>query len=113
MISFFILSVVLDRFTYEVEKDNKVIYLLYKAISLGFIFYGLYLIKNENTVYQYNILTKQKNLAEKNTEIEKQKEEISEKAMAKSIKPKSFKKKTERMTNKIKCNSMPGFIPFK
>ena len=80
MISFFILSVVLDHFTYEVEKENKVIYLLYKAVSLGFIFYGLYLVKNENTIYQFNILTKQKHLSEKNVEIEKQKEEISAKA---------------------------------
>lgn len=81
MISFFILSVVLDKFTYEVEKENKVIYLLYKAVSLGFIFYGLYLVKKENTIYQFNILTKQKHLAEKNTEIEQQKEEIVAKAI--------------------------------
>lgn len=80
MISFFILSVVLDHFTYEAAKESKVVYLLYKAASLAFIFYGLYLIKNENTIYQANILTKKKHLIEKNTEIEKQKEEISEKA---------------------------------
>ncbi|RYF85993.1 MAG: hypothetical protein EON98_05020, partial [Chitinophagaceae bacterium] len=80
MISFFILSVILDHFTYEVEKANKVVYLLYKAVSLVFIFYGLYLVKKENTIYQFNILTKQKHLAEKNTEIEQQKEEISAKA---------------------------------
>lgn len=80
MISFFILSVVLDRFTYEVEKDNKVIYLLSKVVSLSFIFYGLFLVKKEATIYQFNILTKQKHLADQNTEIEKQKEIISEKA---------------------------------
>ena len=80
IISFFILSVVLDHFTYEVERENKIVYLLNKAVSLVFIFYGLYLIKKENTIYQYNILTKQKHLAEKNAEIEQQKEEISAKA---------------------------------
>lgn len=80
IISFYVLSVVLDHFTYEVEKENKVIYLLNKAVSLIFIFYGLYLIKKENTIYQFNILTKQKHLTEKNTEIEQQKEEISAKA---------------------------------
>ena len=80
MISFFILSVVLDRYTFQVEQDNKVIYLLNKVISLAFIFYGLFLVKRENTIYQFNILSKQKDLASKNSEIEKQHEEISEKA---------------------------------
>lgn len=80
MISFFILSVVLNHFTYEVEKDNNIIYLLNKIVSLAFIFYGLFLIKKEAAIYQFNILTKQKNLSEKNIEIEKQKEVISEKA---------------------------------
>jgi signal transduction histidine kinase len=80
MISFFILSVVLNHFTYEVEDDSPFIYLLNKIVSLAFIFYGLFLVKRENTIYQFNILTKQKNLSEKNVEIEKQKEEISEKA---------------------------------
>lgn len=80
MISFFILSVVLERFTYEIEKDNKIVYLLNQVVSLAFIFYGLFLVKKENTIYQFNILTKQKNLAEKNAEIEKQNEEISEKS---------------------------------
>ncbi|RYZ29051.1 MAG: hypothetical protein EOO10_07545, partial [Chitinophagaceae bacterium] len=81
MISFFILSVVLDHFTYEVEKENKVVYLLYKAVSLVFIFYGLFLVKKENTVYQFNILAKQKNLADQNAKIETQHEEISAKAV--------------------------------
>jgi signal transduction histidine kinase len=80
MISFFILSIVLEQYTYEVEKDNKVIYLLNKAVSLAFIFYGLFLVKKENTIYQFNILTKQKHLIEKNTKIQIQKEEISAKA---------------------------------
>ena len=81
MMSFFILSVVLEHFTYEIEKDNKFVYLLNQLVSLAFIFYGLFLVKKENTIYQFNILTKQKNLAEKNVEIERQKEEIGVKAM--------------------------------
>lgn len=80
MVSFFILSVVLDHYTYEVGNENKLVFLLYKAVSLMFIFYGLYLVKKENSIYQFNILTKQKHLADKNAEIEKQKEIISEKA---------------------------------
>lgn len=80
MISFFILSVVLKHFTYEVETANPAIYLLNKIVSLAFIFYGLLLVKKEAAIYQFNILSKKKNLIEKNIEIEKQKEEISDKA---------------------------------
>ena len=39
-----------------------------------FIFYGLFLIKKENAIYQFNILSKQKALSDKNAKIEKQKE---------------------------------------
>jgi two-component system, sensor histidine kinase and response regulator len=80
MMSFFILSVVLNQYTFQVEQDNEIIYLLNKGVSLAFIFYGLFLVKRENTIYQFNILTKQKDLAEQNVKIEKQHEEISEKA---------------------------------
>jgi signal transduction histidine kinase len=78
MMSFFILSVVLTHYTYELETGSPAVYLLNKFVSLLFIFYGLFLVKKEATIYQFNILTKKQNLIEKN--IEKQKEEISDKA---------------------------------
>lgn len=77
LISFFVLGVVLKHFTYEVETASPFVYCLNKGVSLAFIFYGLFLVKRENTIYQFNILSKQKHLAEKNVEIEKQKEELS------------------------------------
>ena len=77
MISFFILSVVLKHFTYEIETDAPLIYLLNKMVSLAFIFYGLLLVKKKNTAYQANILSKQKHLTQQNAEIEKQKEELA------------------------------------
>jgi two-component system, sensor histidine kinase and response regulator len=77
MMSFLILSTLLNQFENDVATDNKFIYILNKTISLGFIFYGLYLTKKENTTYQFNILAKQRNLHEKNIQIEKQKEELS------------------------------------
>lgn len=80
MMSFYILSVVLQHYTYEVKRDAEIIYWINKAVALAFIFYGLFLIKKENTVYQFNILTKQKKLAATNIKIEKQKAEITEKA---------------------------------
>lgn len=78
MISFFVLAVVLDHFLFDIEKESTPVFLLNKAVSLAFIFYGLFLIKKENTLYQFNILAKQKNLHEKNQEIEQQKEELAE-----------------------------------
>lgn len=78
MISYFVLSVVLTHFLFDVAKENTPVFLLNKGISLAFIFYGLFLIKKENSLYQFNILTKQKNLHEKNLEIEAQKEELAD-----------------------------------
>ena len=77
MISFFILAAVLDRFIYDVKDDNHGVFLLNNAVTLAFIFYGLVLVKRENTIYQSNILAKQRKLSFKNREIEKQKEEIT------------------------------------
>jgi two-component system sensor histidine kinase/response regulator len=77
IISFFVLSVLLKHYTYEVESESPVIYLLNKSVSLAFIFYGLVLVKKKNAVYQFNILSKQKHLAQKNAEIERQKEELA------------------------------------
>ena len=77
MMSFFVLAVVLKHFTYEVETASPFIYRLNKGASLAFIFYGLALVQRENAVYQFNILSKQKHLAEKNGQIEKQKEELT------------------------------------
>ena len=80
MVNYFILSVVLKDFIYEVKHENRLLYFFNHLLALGFIFYGLFLIKKENTGYQYRILSKQKALHRKNVQIQKQKEVITEKA---------------------------------
>jgi signal transduction histidine kinase len=80
MVNYFILSVVLKDFIYEVKHENRLLYFFNHLLALGFIFYGLFLIKKENTIYQFRILSKQKTLHKKNLEIKKQKEVITEKA---------------------------------
>jgi two-component system, sensor histidine kinase and response regulator len=80
MISYFILSVVLQEHRYELRNENLFLYFLNNLLSLGFIFYGLFLIKKENTGYQFKLLAKQRALHKKNLEIKKQKEVITEKA---------------------------------
>jgi len=80
MVSYFILSVVLKDFIYQVELENKVLYLCNQALAIVFIFYGLYLIKKENTEYQIRLLKQNRALHKKNIEIQKQKEIIGHKA---------------------------------
>ncbi|MFL5771503.1 MAG: hypothetical protein ACJ75F_00005, partial [Flavisolibacter sp.] len=80
MVNYFVLSVLLKDFIYELKHENRILYFLNHLLALGFIFYGLFLIKKENTGYQFKILAKQRILHRKNLEIKKQKEDITEKA---------------------------------
>jgi len=80
MVNYFVLSVLLKDFIYELKHENRILYFLNHLLALGFIFYGLFLIKKENTGYQFKILAKQRILHRKNLEIKKQKEEITTKA---------------------------------
>ena len=79
MVNYFVLSVLLKDFIYEVKHENRLLYFFNHMLALGFIFYGLFLIKKENTGYQFKILAKQRILHRKNLEIKKQKEVITEK----------------------------------
>jgi two-component system sensor histidine kinase/response regulator len=80
MVNFFILSVVLKQFVYQLENINSVLYLFNEGITIIFIFYGLYLIKNENTIYQLSILKKNNDLQQKNLQIQIQADKIKDDA---------------------------------
>lgn len=80
MVSYFILAVINKTYTYQLQTTNLFFYLFNQFTAIVFIFYGLYLIKKENTLYQFGILTSNRTLQEKNREIEKQKEEIEQNA---------------------------------
>lgn len=80
MLSYFILSVVLKKYIYQLENINNVLYLVNQGLAIVFIFYGLYLIKKENSVYQVNILDKNSDLQQKNVQIQTQADEIKENA---------------------------------
>lgn len=51
MISYFILSVVLKSYRYELENVNFTLYMVNQGLAILYIFYGLYLIKTENAIY--------------------------------------------------------------
>ena len=55
-------------------------YLFNQGLAIVFIFYGLYLIKKENATYQFRILNKNKDLGEKNVQIQNQAYKIAENA---------------------------------
>jgi len=81
MINYFVLAVMLSYFRYDVRHEYKLLFFLNHIISLSFIFYGLYLIKKENSSYQFRLRVKQKALQQKNYEINQQKEIIAEKVI--------------------------------
>ncbi len=80
MISYFVLSVIWKQYQYGLATANMSLFLFNQALAIGFIFYGLLLIKKENNGYQLSILNKNEALGERNKKIEKQKTEIAEKA---------------------------------
>jgi len=80
MINFFILSVVLKQFIYQLENINNLLYLVNEGVTIVFIFYGLYLIKKENTVYQFSMVDKNNDLQHKNVQIQLQADKIKENA---------------------------------
>ena len=80
MINFFILAVVLKHFRYHIENIDRPIYMFNQLLAIAFIFYGLYLIKKENTGYQLRILKKNRALHKVNLQVQKKNSEIAEKA---------------------------------
>jgi signal transduction histidine kinase len=92
MISYFMLAVVLKNYQYQLATANYFFYLFNQILAIIFIFYGLFLIKKENSDYQFSILTKSRDLHKKNMEIQIQKTEIGEKA-------KLLEKQTNELTD--------------
>ncbi|HXB34728.1 MAG TPA: HAMP domain-containing sensor histidine kinase [Puia sp.] len=74
MASYFGLAVVCKNYTYQLATVNLYFYFFNQLLALGFIFYGLFLIKRENTGYQYSILRQKEALA-KNEQLLKQQTE--------------------------------------
>ena len=91
MISYFILYVVWKQFQYGLASPNMGVYRLNQALAITYILYGLYLIKKENSGYQFSILKKNRALHKKNLEIQKARDEIMEKAKLLKIQTEELK----------------------
>lgn len=73
MVSYFFLSVILKKYTYKLEDINFIAYLINQGLAIIYIFYGLYLIKTENSNYN-------KALQETNVEIKNQSSQLQQQA---------------------------------
>lgn len=80
MVNYFVLFILLRGNAYHLHHINSSVYLLNQLLAIIYIFYALYLIKWENSNYQFSILQKNRKLHQKNLEIEEQKRDISAKA---------------------------------
>ena len=78
IVSYFLLAVVIKHYVYELQSMNYGLYLFNQGLAVIFIFYGLFLIKKENAVYQFHILSKNTALHEKNAQIQQQANKINE-----------------------------------
>lgn len=73
MVSYFVLTVVLEKFPYQLEEISYAAYLINQILAIVYIFYGLYLIKTENNNYN-------KALHDTNEEIRRQSVILQEQA---------------------------------
>lgn len=76
MASYFGLAVVCKNYTYQLATANLYFYFFNQLLALGFIFYGLFLIKKENTGYQYSILRQKEAIAQNEQLLKQQTEEL-------------------------------------
>ena len=65
---------------FQLAKVNYGFYVFNQALALFFILYALTLIKKENGNYQFSLLVKSRELHARNLEVERQRQEIAEKA---------------------------------
>jgi two-component system, sensor histidine kinase and response regulator len=63
MVSYFVLAVVSKTYTYQLAPANLFVYFFNQLLAIAFIFYGLFLIKKENTGYQSSILKQKEKIA--------------------------------------------------
>jgi signal transduction histidine kinase len=80
MICYLIAAVVPHDYYFRLASANYGFYVLNHLLAIGFIFYALYLVKKENSGYQFSLISKGRELHRRNLEIERQAKEIAEKA---------------------------------
>lgn len=77
---YLIATVIPHDYYFRLISKNYPFYVFNHLTALSFIFYALYLVKQENTGYQFGLISKQRELHRQNLDIERQKQEIAQKA---------------------------------
>jgi len=80
MTCYFLVCIVWKNYDYRLETANYYLYLFNHGLAIVFIFYGLLLIKNENTRYQQQTRDRNWQLRRSNLKILRQKADLTGKA---------------------------------
>ncbi len=78
MISYFVLSVIWKTYPYQLENINFIAYLINQGLAIIYIFYGLYLIKTENTNYNTALQQSNYEMERQSTQLKQQADELDE-----------------------------------
>ena len=78
MVNYFVLAVVCKTFRYQLDTANITFYFFNQLLAIAFIFYGLFLIKKENTEYQHSILRQKEDIAAKGQLLKQQTDALTE-----------------------------------
>lgn len=77
MVSYFVLAVLCKNYRYQLETANVWFYFFNQLLAIVFIFYGLFLIKKENTGYQHSILQQKEEIVQNGVLLQQQTDELT------------------------------------
>jgi two-component system sensor histidine kinase/response regulator len=80
MTCYFLAHAIWNDYVFRLETINYSLYQVNHLLAIFFIFYGLFLIRNENSRYQLRILDKNRQLKRSNRRIRLQRKDLAEKA---------------------------------
>ena len=80
MTCYFLAHTIWNNYVFRLETINYTLYQVNHLLAIFFIFYGLFLIRNENTRYQLRILDKNRQLRRSNRRIRLQRKDLAQKA---------------------------------
>jgi signal transduction histidine kinase len=78
MVSYFVLAGLCKNYTYQLANASMFFYVFNQLMAIGFIFYGLFLIKKENAGYQQSILQQKEEIYANGILLQKQTEELTQ-----------------------------------
>src|SRR5579859_3313191 len=77
MVNYFVLAVICKNYTFQLATANFYFYLFNQLLAIVFIFYGLFLIKKENTEYHNSILRQKEEIAANGQLLQQQTDELT------------------------------------